>query len=115
MKRLFTISNLMLVVLVLCLVGCKSSRRARRSAGRPGMAQAGELGGMTEIRLKPAPAPAGIVPVSDIDQLIKAAQATPAGPALQARLASLLPSTSEEQVPTCYDRTVGEPDRWGPA
>ena len=76
MKRLFAISNLMLVVLVLCLVGCKSSRRG--SARRQGMAQAGEFGGMTEIMLKPAPAPVrAIAPVSDIDELIQGAQAAP--------------------------------------
>lgn len=80
MKRLVTISNLLLVILVVGVIGCKSSRRSRysvRPATQPSAAQAGGLGGMTEIALKPAPAPVSMVaPAYDIAEAIDTVSTT---------------------------------------
>jgi len=75
MKRLVTISSLLLVV---SLVGCKSARRSDQSlASRPDMALAGGFGEMSEIMLKPAPAPVSMIAspgdAADIAQAIEAA------------------------------------------
>jgi len=77
MKRLVTISSLLLVVSLVGVVGCKSARRSdQRLARRPGMAQAGDLGGMSEVMLKPAPAPVSVIAspgnAADIAQAIEA-------------------------------------------
>lgn len=61
MKRLVTISNLLLVVILIGVVGCRCGRRSRESlSNRSSMALAGDLGGSTEIQLKPAPAPVSV-------------------------------------------------------
>jgi len=55
MKRLITISSLLLVV---SLVGCKSARRSDQGlTSQPDMVLGGDFGDMSEIMLKPAPAP----------------------------------------------------------
>lgn len=89
MKRLVTISNLLLVVLVVGVIGCKSSRRSGyhfRPTTQPSAAQAGGLGGMMEIALKPAPAPVSMVaPVDDVAQATAAvSMAVPVAPVVAA-------------------------------
>jgi len=74
MKRLVTISNLLLVVSLVGVFGCKSARRSDQGlVSQPDMVLAGNIGDMSEIMLKPAPAP-----VSVIASAGNVAQATPA-------------------------------------
>ena len=78
MKRLVTISNLLLVVLLVSFIGCKSSKRSSYSVmptSHPSAAQAGGLGGMTEIALRPAPAPVSPAPASMVVPVDEVAEA----------------------------------------
>jgi uncharacterized repeat protein (TIGR01451 family) len=89
MKKLVTISNLLLVVLLFGVIGCKSSRRSCysvRPTNQPSAAQAGGLGDMTGIALKPAPAPVSMVaPVDNVAQALEAVSTTvPAAPVVAA-------------------------------
>ena len=60
MKRLVTIANLLLVVILISVTGCRCGRRSRENlSSRPYMALAGDL--PTEIQLKPAPAPVSVI------------------------------------------------------
>ncbi|MBN2270350.1 MAG: DUF11 domain-containing protein [Sedimentisphaerales bacterium] len=74
MKRLVTISNLLLVVILISVVGCRCGRRSReRLAGQRSVAFAGDLGDATEIKLRPAPAPvSAVASAGDVAELMPA-------------------------------------------
>lgn len=82
MKRLVSISNLLLVVLLVGLVGCRSFRRSRGSYRPTQRPVAAQPAGMTEIMLKPAPVP--VTPSDEIDEVLEATSKTPLAPPIVA-------------------------------